>query len=44
MEDYYGIVHSNGIDVYSADRFERTIQYDKWVWSDYNLCDEFKCK
>lgn len=25
IEDYIGIAHSKGIDVYSADRYEKTI-------------------
>ena len=44
MDDYFGIAHSGGIDVYSADRYERTISYEHWTWSDFGLCDDFKCK
>ena len=44
MDDYYGIAHSGGIDVYSGDRYERTIEYEKWIWSDFELCENFKCK
>lgn len=44
MDDYFGIAHGCGIDVYSGDRYQRTIQYDKWVWNDFQLCENFKCK
>lgn len=44
MDDYFGIAHSSGIDVYSSDRYERTITYQHWIWSDFGLCDEFKIK
>ena len=39
-DDYYGIAHSKGVDMYSGDRFERRISYEKWVWSDYEFCDK----
>jgi hypothetical protein len=45
MKEYFGIAHSTGIDLYSSDRFERTIGYDKWVWSDHpHLYHQFHCR
>lgn len=44
MDDYIGVAHSTGIDLFSSDRFERTLTYDIWIWSDYHFCEEFRCK
>lgn len=44
IDDYIGVAHSEGIDLFSSECYERTVGYDTWVWSDYQFCEEFKCK
>ena len=40
IDDYVGVAHSSGIDMYGPEKFERVVSYDQWNWADYGLFEK----